>query len=95
MHKTTKFNHGVWVKSCTDINTELRKKGKYNSEKEFFNLRNDAFFGETVILTERYWACNKPSKKKLFGTRTKLSYKFFFSENVLAIEMKKNAYIHE
>ena len=54
MPKTTKFNHGVWVKSCTDINTELRKKGKYNSEKEFFNLRNDAFFGETVILTERY-----------------------------------------
>ena len=54
VHKTTKFNHGVWVKSCTDINTELRKKGKYNSEKEFFNLRNDAFFGETVILTERY-----------------------------------------
>ena len=30
-------------------------------------------------------------KKKLFSMRTKLSYKKFFTENLLAREMKKNA----
>ena len=34
-------------------------------------------------------ACNNQPKKELFGIRTKLSYKNFFSENILATEMKK------
>ena len=39
-------------------------------------------------------ACNNQPKKELFGIRTKLSYKNFFSENILATEMKK-IYIHD
>ena len=33
--------------------------------------------------------CHNRKKKKLFGVRTKLSYYNFFSENLLAIEIKK------
>ena len=32
---------------------------------------------------------HQQNKKKLFGTRAKLSYNKFFSENLLALEMKK------
>ena len=44
------------------------------------------FFGK---LKQRYQACNNRSKTELFVSRTKLSYKKKFSEDVLAIEMKK------
>ena len=33
--------------------------------------------------------CNNRKKKKLFGVSTKLSYNKTFSENLLAIQMKK------
>ena len=42
--------------------------------------------------TERYQAYNNKSKKELIGTGIRLSHNKFFSENVLAIQIKK-AYI--
>ena len=39
--------------------------------------------------TQRCHTCNKLSEKELFSVRTKLSYNFYFSENVLTIDMKK------
>ena len=45
---------------------------------------------ENKILSYRYQACSNRRKKKLFSVRTKpLKSKYFFSKNVLAIEMKK------
>ena len=37
----------------------------------------------------RNQACNNRSRKELFSIRTKLSYNKIISENLLAIEMKK------
>ena len=43
----------------------------------------------------RYQACKNQSKKKVFSVWTKLAYKKFFSDNLLAIDIKKNTDTHE
>ena len=50
---------------------------------------NNVLFRKTMenMRKQRYQACNTGSKKELFGIRTKLSHIFFFSENLLVIEM--------
>ena len=74
------------------MNTEQKKTAR-NDFKFFFKLMNNVVFGkamENKILSYRYQACSNRRKKKLFSVRTKpLKSKYFFSKNVLAIEMKK------
>ena len=52
---------------------------------------NNSVFGKTIenARKHRHKTCNKQSKKELFIARTILSYNKIFSENSLAIEMKK------
>ena len=77
------------------MNTEQRKNVKNDFEKYFFRLINNAVFGknmENVRKLRKHIDIKllvAKAKKELFGMRTKLSYKFFFSENLLAIEKKK------
>ena len=62
------------------MNTELRKKAKKGFEKYFFKLMNNALFGKTTENLKNY-----RDVKLVPNCHTTNS----FSENLLAIEMKK------
>ena len=74
------------------MNTKLRQKVKNNFEKDFFKLMNNAVFGKTMENVRKH------SSNKLITTERKKNYLVsepnyhttkFFTENLLAIEMRK------
>ena len=73
------------VNPYIDMKTDLRKVAKNI-------LMNNAAFEKghrKCEKTQRYQICNNWKKKQLINIRTKLSYNKIFSENLLAVEMRK------
>ena len=92
VHKGIKFNQNYWLKPDIDTNTDLRKKAKNDFEKYFFKLMKNAVLGETMTNVRKH------RDIKLVTTEGRRNYLVsepnyhttkFFTENLLAIEMKK------
>ena len=88
-----KFNQNARLKPYIDINTDLRKEARNDFEIDFFKLLNNAVFGKTMENIRKH------RDIKLVTTERKRNYLVsepnyhttkFFTENLLAIEMKKN-----
>ena len=74
------------------MNTKLRQKAKYNFEKDYFKLMNNAVFWKamenmrkhgnfTLVTTER--------RSNYLVSESNYHTTKFFTENMLAIEMRK------
>ena len=95
VHRVVRFNQKAWLKPYIDMNTELRQKAKNNFEIDFFKLMNNAVFGKTMENVKKH------RNIKLVTTERRRNYLVsepnyittnFFTENLLAIEMKKPKY---
>ena len=90
--RVIKFNQNAWVKPYIDMNIDLIKKAKNDFEKYFYKLMNNSVFGRTVENVRKH------RHTKLVTTERRRNYlasepnyhtTMFFTENLLAIEMKK------
>ena len=92
VHRVIRFNQEAWLKSYIDMDTNLRKETKNDFEKEFFKLMNNSVFGKTIenvrknrnikLVTTEEKRIKLVSEPNYHTTKR-------FSENLLAIEMKK------
>ena len=82
-----KFNQKVWLKSYIEMNTELRKKSKF-----FFKLMNNLVFGKTMENIRKHrdnkLLISEKRRNCLVSEPNYHSIKFF-TEDLLAIEMRK------
>ena len=76
------------------MNTELRKNGKNDFEKDFFKLINNSVFRKTMENVRKHrdikLVNTDVKRNKLVSEHNYHTIKWL-SENLLAIEMKKNS----
>ena len=92
VHRVISFRQEAWLKPYIDKNTELRKNAKNEFEKDFFKLMKNAVFGKTIenVRNRRdvKLVVTEERRKKLVSEPNYDSCKAF-SENLIAIEMRK------
>ena len=92
MHRAIRFNQEAWLKPYIDMNTRLRKEAKNEFEKNFFKLMNNNVFGKTIENVRKHRDIRLvTSEKRRVKIILESNYHAskHFSENLIAIEMKK------
>ena len=92
IYKVIKFNQNAWLKSYIDMSTDLRKKTKNDFEKDFFKLMNNAVFGKTMKNVRKHRDIKLVTteiRRNCLVSEANYHTTKFFTDNLLAIEMKK------
>ena len=91
IHKGVKFKED-FMKKYIDLNTNLRKNGKNDFEKDFFKLMNNSVFGKTLENVRNrvdIQLVNREEKTVKLFSKTNFDKVNIFSENLIAIHMFK------
>ena len=92
VHRVTQFNQKAWLKPYIDMNTEKRKEAKNDIDRDFFNLINNAVLGKTMENVRKHrdikLVTTDKRRNRLVSEPNYHTTKWF-SENLLAIKMKK------
>ena len=94
VHKVIKFNQEAWLKPYNDINPELRN----GFEKEFFKLFNKAIFRKAIQNVRKHRGIKlvtTEARKNYLVSEQNYHITKIFSENLLAIEMKRTQNSYE
>ena len=92
VHTVIQFNQEASLKDHLDMNTKLRTEARKEFEKRFFKLMNNSVFGMTLekVRKHRYIKLvTKDKRRNQLLSEPTYHTIILFSENVLAIEMKK------
>ena len=94
VHRVIEFRQEAWLKPYSDMNTKLRTDAKNDFEKDFFKLMNDSVFGKTMENVRNHreikLVTTNERKNKLVS-EPNYHTTMQFSENLMAIELKKNS----
>ena len=92
MRRVIKFNQRAWLKPYINMNTKKRMEAKNEFEKKFFKLVINSVFGKTMENLRKHrdikLVTTDEKRSKLISEPNYHTTKRF-SENLLAIEMKK------
>ena len=92
VYRVIQFNQEAWLKEYTEMNAELRKQAKNDFEKQFLKLMNNSVFGKTMENVRKHkdikLVATDKRRNQLVSEPNYHTTKYF-SENLLAIEMKK------
>ena len=92
IHRAIFFNQETWLKPYIDMTTKLRTEGKNDFGNDFFKLMNNVVFGKTMENARKSWdiklvTTDKKRNQLISGPNYHPTR--YFSENLMAIEMKK------
>ena len=92
VHRMIEFNQSAWLKPYIDFNTELRKRAKNKSEKDFFKLANNAVFGKTMENIRKHKDIKLVTNEKAYlrnVMKPNFKSRVLFGENLMGCEMGK------
>ena len=92
VHRIIEFNQKTWLKPYIDMNTELRKLGKDDFEKDLFKLMNNAVFGKTMENIRKHRdikLVTTDKKRSKLVSEPNCHTVSYISENLSIIEMNK------
>ena len=92
VHRVIQFNQKDWLKPYINMNTKRRKEAKNNFEKDFFKLMNNSVFRKTMENVRKHRdikLVTTDEKRNELVSEPNYHTTKRFSENLLAIEMKK------
>ena len=96
VHTVITFNQKARLKKYIDMNTEYRMNAKNDFDKDLFKLMNNAVFGKTmenVRMHRDIKLVTNDTKRNKLALEPNYHTTKWFSENLLAIEMKKKTVI--
>ena len=92
VQRLIKFNQEAWLKPYIDMNTKLRTAAKNYFKKDFLKLMNNAVFGKTTENVRKHRdmkLVTTDKRRNQLVSEPNYHTTKYFSENLLAIEMKK------
>ena len=92
VHRVIQFNQEAWLKPYIEMNTKLRPEVKNDLEKDFLKLMNNSVFGKTmenVRIHRDIKLVTTDKRRNQLVSEPNYHTKILFSEDLLAIEMKK------
>ena len=94
IYKVLKFNQRAWLNEYVNMNTDLRMKAENDFDRDFYKLMNNAVYGKTMENLRKHRdikLVNDDTKRNKLVSEPNYHTTKWFSENLLAIEMKKTS----